>query len=195
MRAALTTDQVEELELGARTPEQRRAASARLEQWAADPQPGDDLSPAALLVQAGELRGMAGDAEAALALFERAAEAGGEVVPDVRTALHHGLVRVGRLDEARRLAEEVRRSRPRDADVYALIGEDYEEIGDLPEANRWLNLALQRLLAQTEDPLGEAPGMVAAMVLVARRRVRERLGFPPDEFDLGLSRVQETDGP
>ena len=188
MRGPLSLDDVDELELGAETPQQRRAAAARLVSWSEERHPEDDaeVTPAMLLAHAGEQLTSVGDHEAALDLYRRAVQAEGDVVPDVRCHLHHGLVAAGDVDAARRLAEEVRRSRPTDVDVYVLIGEDYEAIGDLAEANRWMNLGLRRLVDGLEDPEGPPPEFTTALFLTARRRVRDALGFPPDEFDLML---------
>ena len=188
MRGPLSIDDVDELELAAETPRQRRAAAARLVAWSEERHPEDDaeVTPAMLLAHAGEQLTSVGDHEAALDLYRRATRAEGDVVPDVRCHLHHGLIAAGDLDAARRLAEEVRRSGPADVDVYLLIAEDYEAIGDLVQANRWMNLGLRRLVDELEDPDGPPPDVVAALFLTARRRVREALGFPPDEFDLML---------
>lgn len=188
MRGPLSLDDVDELELAAETPRQRRAAAARLVAWSEERHPEDDaeVTPAMLLAHAGEQLTSVGDHEAALDLYRRATQAEGDVVPDVRCHLHHGLIEAGDLDAARRLAEEVRRSGPADVDVYLLIAEDYEAIGDLVQANRWMNLGLRRLVDELEDPDGPPPDFVAAVFLTARRRVREALGFPPDEFDLML---------
>ena len=188
MRGPLSIDDVDDLELAAATPRQHRAAAARLVAWSEERHPEDDVevTPAMLLAHAGEQLTSVGDHEAALDLYRRATRAEGDVVPDVRCHLHHGLIEVGDLDAARRLAEEVRRSGPADVDVYLLIAEDYEAIGDLAQANRWMNLGLRRLVDELEDPGGPPPDVVAALFLTARRRVREALGFPPDEFDLML---------
>jgi predicted Zn-dependent protease len=192
VRAPLTIDDVEELEFRARTPEARRAAAAQLVAWAKEVHPEDDeeVTPAFLLVQAGEHLGYAGDQEAALDLFRRAVTAEGDVPPDVRCYLHHGLLKVGDVEGARRLADDVRRSKPADPQVYEMIGEDYELAGDLPEANRWLNLGLRRYVAALEAEDGDADEALlddvltdAVVLLSARRRVRHALGFPPDEFD------------
>jgi predicted Zn-dependent protease len=188
VRGPLSLDDVEELELEAETPEQRSAAADRLVAWSEERHPEDDaeVTPAMLLAHAGEQLTSVGDHAAALDLYRRATQAEGDVVPDVRCHLHHGLIEAGDLDAARRLAEEVRRSGPADVDVYVLIAEDYEAIGDLAQANRWMNLGLRHLVDELEDPDGPQPDFVAALFLTARRRVREALGFPPDEFDLML---------
>ncbi|SFL38462.1 tetratricopeptide repeat protein [Geodermatophilus ruber] len=185
MRGPLSLDDVEELDLAVRTPEQCRATAARLVTWSEQPHPEDDaeVTPAMLLVHAGELLAMVGDHEAALDLYRRAIRAEGDVVPDVRCYLHHGLIAVGDVDAARRLAEEVRRSRPTDADVYLLIAEDYEAAGDLAAANRWMSLGLRWLLEGLETDSEDPPGRRATMFLRARRRIRQALGFAPDELD------------
>jgi tetratricopeptide (TPR) repeat protein len=188
VRGPLSIDEVDDLELNAETPAQHRAAATRLVAWSEEPHPEDDdeVTPAMLLAHAGELLTTVGDHEAALDLYRRAAVAEGDVVPDVRCHLHHGLIAIGDVEGAHLLAEEVRRSRPADLDVYAMIGEDYEAAGDLTEAHRWMNLGLRQLLAELDAEGGPAPGVVAVLFLTVRRRVRQRLGFPPDEFDLLL---------
>ena len=57
VRGPLSFDDVEELELAAETPEQRRTATARLVAWSEEPHPEDDaeVTPAMLLAHAGEL--------------------------------------------------------------------------------------------------------------------------------------------
>jgi tetratricopeptide (TPR) repeat protein len=190
VREPLTIDAVEEFEFGARTPDARRAAAARFVDWAEERHPEDDeeVTPALLLVKAGEMLSLLDDHEAALEMYRRAVTAEGDVAPDVRCYLHHGLLQAADVDGARRLADEIRRSKPADPHVYAMIGEDYELAGDLTEANRWLNLGLRRYLAELED---EDAGEVlfddalsdAIVLLSARRRVRHALGFPPDELD------------
>ena len=52
------------------------------------------------------------------------------MLPDVRCYLHGGPLRVGDLDAARDVADELRHERPIDGDVYLLIGESYESMGD-----------------------------------------------------------------
>src|SRR3712207_8378466 len=90
VRAPLSFDDVEDLELAAETPEQHRAAAARLVAWSEEPHPEDDaeVTPAMLLAHAGEMLTTVGDHEDALDLYRRAAAAEGDVVPDVRCHLH-----------------------------------------------------------------------------------------------------------
>lgn len=188
MREPLTIDAVEEFEFRARTPEARRAAAAQFVDWAKERHPEDDeeVTPALLLVHAGEMLSLLDDHEGALEMYRRAVTAEGDASPDVRCYLHHGLLQAGEVEGARRLADDVRRSRPADPHVYEMIGEDYELAGDLTEANRWLNLGLRRYLAELEDEdeVTFDDALADAIVLLsARRRVRQALGFPPDELD------------
>jgi tetratricopeptide (TPR) repeat protein len=182
MREPLTRDDLDELYARASTPDQRRAAAEQLAAWAGEEHPEDDVSPAALLVSAGEHLSEAGDHDAALDLFRRAASAGGHVPPDARCYLHHGLMEVGDLDGARRLADELRRERPADADVYLFIGEDYELADHLQEAHRWLTMGVLRSVNRVEDGDDRAAGYAAGLMR-ARRRVRRALELPVDEYD------------
>ena len=152
VRTSLTRDEVEDLYARARTPKQHRAAAEKLTAWAEESHPDDqDVSPAALLVSAGEHLTEAGDLEGAVALFRRAVAAGEHVPPDVRCYLHGGLLRVGDAEAARQIAEELRRERPVDGDVYLFLGENHELADDLREAHRWLTKGARRAFNEVED--------------------------------------------
>lgn len=181
MRPAVTVDDAEDLDLSG-TPEHNRAAACTLQSWAAEPHPDDELSSAALLVRAGEHLTAADDHEASLALVRRAVEDGGDVDPDVRCYLLSGLLRVGATAEARGVVDELRRSRPVSGDVYLFVGEVYEGVGDLDQANRWFTTGVMRLLRREDDarPARDAELMI---LMAARARVREALGFPADDLD------------
>jgi predicted Zn-dependent protease len=183
MRRPLTLDDVEDLGDLSGTPEQLRARAAQLVEWAAEIHPDDeDITPAALLVSAGERLATAGDDDAALDLFRRAVAAEGHVPPDVRCYLHRGLLEIGDVDAARRVAEELRRERPPSGDVYVFIGENYELAGDLREAHRWMTMGLLRMADQLER--GDEGASVAASTLAGGRyRVRRALDLPMDEYD------------
>ena len=172
MREPLTLDDVGDLEQEARTPEQRRAAAARLAAWADEVHPDDqDITPAWLLVRAADLLNAAGDREAAMPLYRRACAAEGNAPPDARVYLHHALLRSGRADEAWTLAEEIRRSRPSDLDVFAFVGENYETCDDLDQAHRWYTLGVTRALDDGAAGFGQGV-FAASMLLQARHRVR-----------------------
>ena len=183
MRGPLTQDDVDALCTRARTPEQHRAAAAQLAVWAEEVHPEDDeVSPASLLADAGDQLSRIGDHDAALEVFRRAVGAEGHVLPDVRCYLHHGLLDVGDVAGARRLADELRRERPADGDVYLFIGEDYELAGDLREAHRWMTMGLLRMLGRAEEGDDLAVSGAAGLVR-ARYRVRRALDLPIDEYD------------
>jgi predicted Zn-dependent protease len=182
VRPPLSFDDVESLE-GARTPQEHRTAAEILVGWAGEQHPDDDdVTPAALLSAAAWHLDEAGDAPGALELHRRAAAVAGEVPPDVRCYLHGALLKAGRTDEAHALADEVRRSASDDLDVYALMAQNYEEAGDLRQANRWLALGTTRLDAA--DLEGRVDDDRAFGLLAARRRVRAALDLPPDGLDL-----------
>lgn len=183
MRAPLTLGDLDELEQDAATPEQRRAAAARLAAWAEEMHPDDEeITPAWMLVRAADLLKAAGDPEAAVPLYRRACEAAGAAPPDARVYLHDALLRSGRTEEARALAEEIRRSRPADLDVFAFTGENYENSGDLEQAHRWYTLGVHRALEDGAAGFGQSV-FAASLLLRARRRVRRALRLPPDDLD------------
>jgi Flp pilus assembly protein TadD len=183
VRRSLTSDEVEELYSRARTPRQHRAAAEKLAAWAEEAHPDDQgVSPASLLVSAGEHLTEAGDLEGAVGLFRRAVVAGQPVPPDVRCYLHGGLLELGDAGAARRIAEELRHERPVDGDVYLFLGENHELAGDLREAHRWLTMGARRTLDDVEDGDDRA-AEDAAGLLMARLRVRHALDLPLDEYD------------
>ena len=183
VRGPLTSGEVEELHARARTPKRHRAAAEELAAWAEEVHPDDQgVSPASLLVSAGEHLTEVGDLEGAVALFRRAVAAGQHVAPDVRCYLHGGLLRMGDAGAARGIAEELRRERPVDGDVYLFLGENHELAGDLREAHRWLTMGARRAVNDVEDG-DERAAEDAAGLLMARLRVRHALDLPLDEYD------------
>ncbi len=187
MRRPRTEDDLAAMHHPGQTPGESRAVARRLEAWAdAGPGAGDEVGAGDLLVAAGEQLLRVGDLSEAVRVLRRAVETGEHVPPDVRCYLHHALLASGDGDAARALAEEVRRERPADVDVYLLIGEDHELHGDLREAHRWLTMGTRRALVDVEDADDASEGHAAsraAGLLVARRRVRRELDMPPDEWD------------
>ncbi|MGY1619017.1 tetratricopeptide repeat protein [Geodermatophilus sp. SYSU D00691] len=184
MRQPLTPDDIERLEVVARTPEAHREAAETLAGWAAAPHPEDDeeAGPAALLSAAAWHLDRAGDPAGALAMHRRAAAAAGHVPPDPRVYLHAALLRAGEVEEARQLADALRRERPEDPDVYTFMAENFEEAGDLRQAHRWAELGAGLLEAAAAEGL-LADEWSTEQLLRTRRRVREALGFPPDDLD------------
>jgi tetratricopeptide (TPR) repeat protein len=177
-------DDVGRLGLDAGTPRQQRQLATRLIAWADewDPSQDDGVPPAALLAEAGQILETIGDDAGALAAYRRAVGAVGVVDPDARCFLHRALVAVGDLQEARLLAEGIRRSAPPDLGVYAMVGETYERHGDLDEAHRWSNLGLQRLGGAGVDGTDDL-ALHLILLTIVRRRIRRALGLPADEAD------------
>jgi hypothetical protein len=178
VRPPLTYDDIEGIER-APTPGGHREAAAVLQAWAEEQHPDDEVGVADLLSAAAWHRQQAGDVEECLALHRSAAAAGDTTQPPTaRVQLHAALVAAGRLDEARQVAAEIRRSRPGLGEV-GVVAETFELAGDLREATRWVAMGLDRLDldADFEDDLD------AALLLDVRRRVRQAVGFPPDELD------------
>ncbi|MGR7026398.1 tetratricopeptide repeat protein [Geodermatophilus sp. URMC 62] len=188
MRRPLTSDDLDATFFPGQTPDQSRAMARQLEVWAEEPRPaGAEVNAAELLVSAGEQLLRVGDAHAAVQVLRRAVATGEPVEPDARCYLHHALLEAGDVDAARDLAERVRQERPADVDVYLLIGEDYELHGDLRAAHRWLTLGARRALddaQEADDRTEDAKVREAAHLLRSRRRVRQQLDMPPDDWDL-----------
>lgn len=179
-RGPLTHDDIElRLEQVSGGSDGYRAAAADYESWAAQPHPDDEATVAALLVSAGEALEFAGDREGALDCFQRAVADGGEVPPDVRCYVIGGLMNLDRFEEADAAAAALMRSRPRDPFVYEYVGEQYESVDRLDEANRWMTAGVVRLLG-AED----VPEYLVLMLMRSRRRVRHAIGFDEDEYDV-----------
>lgn len=178
-RAAISEDDIELLDsAGAHGEREHRELARHFEELAADPHPDDEVSPAALLVHAGERLRMVDDFAGALAYFRRAAELSGHVEPDVRCYLIQGLVDCKLYDEAAQLERAIRKARPRDPFVYEFVGETFELDGDLARAIGWFTAGM--LLALRDDSIPES---TLEMLTTARARARGAMGFPPDEFD------------
>ena len=182
MRGPIDADDVEELEATALTDEAHRGAAATLIGWAEEPHAQDEVPPAGLLNAAAWHLAATGEGERVLDLHRRAVAAPGDVVPDARCYLHGALLTAGRLDEAQRLADEIRRSAPKDTDVYLFVAENYELAGDLKQAHRWLTMGAERIERTDREDL-PANGFGVFTLLRARRRVRGSLGQPVDDLD------------
>jgi tetratricopeptide (TPR) repeat protein len=180
VRTWLSYDDVEGLEAAARTPAAHRQAAAELTAWADEQHPDDEVSPADLLSAAAWHLQQAGDTEPALELYRRAVAAEGTTTPDARCLLSAALLEAGRLNEARQVADGLRRSGPRIVDV-ASMAEVFELHGDLKEAHRWVAMGVTRLELASESELPEE--YEVDELLSVRRRVRQALGFPPDDLD------------
>lgn len=132
-----------------------------------------DVTRADLLVDLGEYLELSGDPAAAGDAYTQAVADGSETEYDARAWLLSWCVRNGDAGRAQDLAQELRRSRPREPEVYLIVGEAYEEQGDLTSALRWFTAGMDRM----------DEGWEVEELAVARLRVRRELGFPADDDD------------
>jgi hypothetical protein len=180
VRSRLTFDDIERVEFSASNAKGHSAAARTLQAWAQDEHPDDEVSPSDLLSAAAWHLGRAGDTEGSLDLYRRAVAAEGTATPDARCLLHAALLEAGQLDEARQVADDFRRARPSIADM-SHMAENFEMAGDLTQAHRWVAMAVSRLEMAAES---ESPAEWEVEDLFkARHRLREALGFPPDDLD------------
>ena len=183
MRGPLSGEDIERLEMNARTPKAHEKAAVTLEAWAEESHPDDETTTAELLNAAALHREFSNERDAALALHRRAMAAPGDVFPDKRWHLHSALLKAGLHDEARQLADEIRRSASEAPHVYVFMAENHEMAGDLRQALRWLTIGLRHVDVPDEESDPEQMDFQSFYLLRSRRRVRQALGFPPDELD------------
>ena len=180
MRNPLSFDDVEAIERQ-RTPEAHRSAAAQLLAWVEQRHPDDEVTPADLLSAAAWHLGEAGDTEASLDLHRRAVAIGRTTSIDARCLLHGALLDAGQLDEARQVADDLRRSRPRIFDCAAMA-ENFFMAGDLRQAHRWVEMGVSQLELDAPEDSNDADSDLIVLLNI-RRTVRRQLGFPPDELD------------
>jgi hypothetical protein len=172
-----TEDDVDEIVFAAASDGDHRGAAARFEQLAEQTEIHGEVSRAALLVAAGGQYGLAGDWDAAIGRYQEAVADGGECDSDPRAWLHDALVRGGRTGEAARIRDDLKAARSVDPDLYLAVGETLEETELLAEANTWFTMGYHRC-ARTD-----VPDFLLSLLLLGRRRTREKIGFPPDDLD------------
>lgn len=176
MRSPITEDDVDELELS--TPDHRSVAD-QLVEWGDEPHPRDELSPRELLTAAGEQLELAGDPEAAEAVYRRAVVAEGVSELDPRSHLMALLLERGDTEEALVLDTQLRRSRPADAATYEYMADVWADHGDDRRALGWVT---RGILVHEEGPGFSDTDF--AMLCLMRWRIRERQGQEPDQYDL-----------
>ena len=138
------------------------------------------MTPSDLLSSAAWHLGEAGDTEPSRRTSTAAPSPPPAAKPSARCLLHVALLEAGQLDEARQVADEVRRSRP-GVDDCADMAESFELSGDLQQALRWAEMGVTKLQLDSPDDIADDVGIVS--LLNVRRSVRHQLGFPPDELD------------
>lgn len=144
--------------------------------WAQHPHDQDEVSVADLWVEAGEQFALADEHTQALDAYQRAVGCAVATSPDARGYVIKALLELGRTGQAQEASDLLRRARPATAVTYHLVGETWEAVGDLNQANQWLTRGV--ILAEHRGDLA-----AVGLLLIARFRVREALGFPPDDYD------------
>lgn len=179
MREPVSHDHVDALvhEAGRGGPVEHRELAHQLRVWAEGPHLLDGPSPRELFMRAGEQLSLAGDDEAALAFDRRAAASHGDAQLDPRCLVVELLHGRGEHDEADRIEQELRRSRPGSAATYEYMGQLCARLGETARALGWFNRGLS--LAEDQGLLEAEMGSLC----LARWRLRHGAGHDPDQFD------------
>lgn len=174
----------------ARTVRDPAAVAAESEQLAQQyPQEREEL----LMEAAGEWAA-AGNHQRALALYEELL--GGECADAhlIESYRVNELWQLGRIDEAREAARQLRAQHPKDGGAWNTVAETLECAGEHGEAAEWFTAGISHLLVPTEPLTVESveagpAGFDVAMLLIGRHRVRRLLAQPHDTMDDLADRV------
>ena len=159
------------------SPAARAAAAEQLVAWAGDPQLQDGAQPGDLMLRAAFQLSQAGDPEGALTHAMSAAELGISHGADPRAFAVELLFSLERPEEAKKVSEDVRRSRPDEPETYWTMATIWESRGEAVQALAWFN----RGIALVED--SDGPSADLGLLCAGRWRVRQSLGHAPDELD------------
>jgi tetratricopeptide (TPR) repeat protein len=138
-----------------------------------------------ILLEAADAWKRAGDRDRAITLLTEAVALAGDDGAAARVTLADVYFEFGDAERAHAQLDDLRRDRPPSPMAYHLAAELLEARGELDGALTWFGMAMARL---TEEELAElgtdhGPFTEAGTVLAGRRRVREALGLPADEWD------------
>ena len=161
-----------------------------LRSWALEPERYElaaDVSRAAVLVEAGENFGYAGDHAEALRMFEAARLDGGPTYADARALSVQALYQGGRKDSAFELANALRKEGPDHATTYLLLGSFFELVDEYRLSQRWYSMGIRAMDS------GNAPGSEQQYesMLIGRARVRSELQLAPDTLDEAATIIVE----
>lgn len=158
------------------------AVAAQLVAWAEDDsvEHAEGADPCNLLVSAADHLGYAGDFEGQLALLDRAEGAEGDSLVKLDAHRVGALLHLGRIDEAKALADALRKGDPPGPFTCEVMAEAYLDHGDNRQAVRWLNIGLRQL--EDADPSeGIDTGM--EILLLRRYHIRREASMPIDAYD------------
>ena len=170
-----------------------RAVAETLRDWATDTERfslADDVSRAAVLLEAAENFGYAGDFVEALRLFDAARVDGGPTYVDPRALMVQALYQGGNKDAALELANALRRERPADVNVFLIVGGFFEFVDELQSAQRWYSMGIR---AMDSGNVSGSESQYETM-LIGRARVRDELGLAHDTLDDAAAIIIERYG-
>lgn len=154
------------------------------------------------LVQAGEAWMRVGELAHAEALLNQAVELGGEVGGIARAGLAELFYEQERFDEADEQLDALWEERPATPAPYRIAAELFFDVGDVEEAETWIEEAvghldrdeLANLPRVDEDRSGDGqPLPDPVLVLATRWRVRDVLNLPEDELDRAVSSLMDIE--
>ncbi|GAB3610524.1 hypothetical protein GCM10027414_26500 [Humibacter ginsengiterrae] len=139
----------------------------------------DDVSRAAVLIEAGEDFGYAGDHAEALRMYEAARDDGGPAYVDPRALIVQALYQGGQTDAALELADALRKESPRQLNTFLVLGGFFELVDEFKQAQRWYSMGIR---AMDSGNVAGSESQYESM-LIGRARVRSELGMPRDTLD------------
>jgi tetratricopeptide (TPR) repeat protein len=162
--------------------DQDRAIAETLRSWATEAELyalAEDVSRAAVLVEAGENFGYAGDHAEALRMFEAARADGGSTYVDIRALMVQALYQGGQKDAALELANALRKESPDQITTFLVLSSFFELVDEFQAAQRWFSMGIRAMDS------GNVPGSEQQYesMLIGRARVRNELGLAQDTLD------------
>lgn len=139
----------------------------------------DDVSRAAVLIEAGEDFGYAGNHAEALRMYEAARDDGGPAYVDPRALIVQALHQGGQTDAALELADALRKESPRQLNTFLVLGGFFELVDEFKQAQRWYSMGIR---AMDSGNVAGSESQYESM-LIGRARVRSELGMPRDTLD------------
>lgn len=139
----------------------------------------DEVSRAAVLIEAGEDFGYAGNHAEALRMYEAARDDGGPAYVDPRALIVQALHQGGQTDAALELADALRKESPRQLNTFLVLGGFFELVDEFKQAQRWYSMGIR---AMDSGNVAGSESQYESM-LIGRARVRSELGMPRDTLD------------